>query len=435
MSAVFSLFFFFIYKLFILADLKYWIGLFPLRIEPYIIYFYSFLSLFQLAFVTYCIFSFSRKDRKIQFLSLMDNFSFLIVTMEIVNLALAGFFLLKCENDFYRLYFLFLTTFLIHPFFYMIFRINSYYYLRRSPIETLKIRVAGKIIFNLIVFSLTILYIYLKVFKEKKFFSLDIGLTTLIMTLNLFVLLILELLRIFNLKRFAARFAKEGGRDFETIYLQTLLKRYNNSNKFEQDDIFTSDYISNNLKDNFLKKGLSLDNKEHNVVLLSVRVKIADNASLESDELKDFVKTLGLFAREYDAFPFFGTGHFLLVFGFPADYKHKSYNAIEVAERLIRDSSRMVEGNESKFYVFAGICEGIIKAYMLPLRNSRKNDIYLKGAGAEFAEKISGIAAKENIPLLISSDFYNKMKNRIYVSRALKVKERDEEKILYQVKL
>ncbi len=434
MRIVFSFFLFFLYKLTILANIKYWLQLLPLRIEMPVVYFYSFVSLFQFFFIVYCVINFNKESKKNSLLSLIDNFSFLIIIMEIFSQIVAGIFLFKGENDFYRLYFIFLTNFLFHQIFYLFYRINSYSFLKGSFVETLKIRTAGRLFFNLLTFLITVCYVFLKVFREKSFFPLDIGLTIAILSLNLVILFVFEVLRTISLKKLATSPFTERYRDFDTLYVQTLFKRFKEAKKDDMNTFFVSDYISNNLREGFLKKGLSIEDREYRVVLISIKVRM-DNSQNEIDLMKDFIKTLGFFAREYDAFLVTGVEQFFLIFGFPVDFEHKNYNAIEVAERLIRDTAKMEDAEESRFYIFAGICEGNIRAYLLPLRNSKKNEIYIKGEGIEFAEKISNIARTQNIPLLVSGDFYEKMKNRIFVSKALKIREKNEERVLYQVKL
>ncbi|MCX7821793.1 MAG: hypothetical protein N2258_09005 [Brevinematales bacterium] len=429
MSVVFSIFLFFVYKLFIIDFVVLFQRLFPLRIDFPVIAFYTLISLFQFFFFLFNLIKLTRKDSDSTIL--IEYFSLLIILIEISSLLLSGYFLFKSENELNRLFSLFVSTFVIHPIYFFLNNMITNNFVTQD-LKTLKLRFLSPLFFYFISFLVPFIFIFNKIFIEKKFIFFDIVIFSVIILANILTIFFNYLIENYNIK-ILLTIGKI--KDLKTLYLKNAIDRLKQKEKNELNFI-DSTYLSQTIKGAFIKKGLSFINEDYEVTIVALKFNISIENYHEKNILENFCKTVGLFAKEYDAFPLFCIDQVFLIFGFPINYEHKNYNAIELVERIIKDTGNIVNSEfEGKIFLYAAICEGLVSPYLLNLRGGNYKDIYLRGNGINFAQKLSAIAEANKIPLIVSKELYEQMKSRILVEKALKIKDKEGELLVYQVRL
>ncbi len=429
MLFAFSIFLFFVYKILIVDIVVLLQRLFPLRIDLPIILFYFLISLFQFVFILFNLIKLAKK--KSDNTLLIEHFSFIIIFSEIVALLLSGYFLYNNENDINRISFIFVSTFLVHPIYYFFNNVIIIDFLNKE-LKTLKLRFLNPPLFYLISFLIPFVFICYKIFIEKKFIFFDIVIFTGIVFINLLTIFLNYFIENYNIKLFMT---KGKIKDLKTLYLKNAIDRIRQSDKNEY-VFMESSYLSSNIKETFIKKGLSFITEDYEVTVVSLRFNISIENYNEKSILENFFKTVGLFAKEYDAFPIFCIDQVFLIFGFPFDYEHKNYNAVELVERIIKDTGSLINSEfEGKIFLYASVCEGIVSPYLLDLRGTNYKDIYIRGSGINLAQKLSAIAEANKIHFLVSKELYEKMKTRIFIEKFLKIKDKEGEFVVCQVRL
>ncbi len=429
MLRVFSVFLFFVYKLVIIDIVVLLERLFPLRIDLPTIVFYLAISIFQFLFFIVNIIRLNKKN--VDNTTLVEYFSSIVVIMEIVALSLAAYFLFRNENEIKRLFFIFVATFLVHPVYYFSNNLIINNFINNEE-RTLKLRFFNPIFFYFICFLFPFIFILSKVFIEKRFIFFDVVIFVSIIFVNIFTIFLNYLFENHNIKVFITRGKIK---DLKTLYLKNGFDRIKKNENSEY-NFLNSDYLSDTIKSGFTRKGLSFINEDYEATIVSLRFNISIENYQDKIILENFCRTVGLFAREYDAFPVFCVNQFFLIFGFPVNYEHRNYNAIEVVERIIKDTGNIVNSQfEGHIFLYASVCEGTISPYLLNLKGTNYKDIYVRGSGINLAARLSAIAEANKIPLLISKELYEKMKTRVFIEKALKVKEKDGELLVYQVRL
>ncbi len=417
---------FFIYKIALVDLIFYLTKIFPLRIELPLILFYSGLSLFQLLFVFFSLFE-VKKEKGEDSLNFITNYGNILFFMELVVLVLCSYFLFKSGAALSRIMVVFISTFSIHPLYYILnwFFINHYL---KPDIKTLKLRFLSPVFFYAVSFLFSFIFITYKIFIEKKFLFFDIVVFSSVILINMFTIFIFYFKICYNIKLFST---KNKVSDLITLYLKNIFDRKGlNKNELS---FFDSEYLSLRIKKFFIDNGFSFSKEEYDVTIVSIRFFSSSDSKIENLDLEKFFKTIGLYAREYDAFPYFCLDQVFLIFGFPFDYEHRNYNAVELIERILKD--RVQQNEEVKLFLHASVCEGKILPYLVNIRGMGMKEIYIRGEGLQLAEKLSLVAEANGIHLLISSDLYQKMRERVYIEKGLKIKEKDKEIVVYKVRL
>ena len=425
-------FLFFIYKSLVMLCIKYLIFLFPLRIDLPLIYFYGFLSIFQFIFSLFLMSGYAKSKKA--YYKTLSNLPFLIVFTEILILLSCGYYLFKMEQDIVRVYFIILSVFNIHSIFYLLFSIISIFMLRKLELSIRNASFFSRFIYFLISYLTAFFFLFYKIFFIKKFTQFDILASLSVILTNIIVNFIFATIRYLNYKKLSKRPLLNYPLDFEIGFLQSIYDRVIKEKKSEWGGLFYSSYISENLKSKLLKYGFSILDREYEVVILSFGYSIDDIKFKEVDKLRDFIKSVGMYAIEYDAYPLFYGNKCFLLFGFPENYSHRYLNALEVAERLIKDNSKFIT-DRMEFLVHAAICEEKTKVMLLPVKSKNINEIVVAGRGIELAEKITDVCKSQRANLIITSKVYENLKSRVIIDRVYKLKEENEEIKLYQVRL
>lgn len=429
MLSVFSIFLFLVYKLVLIDIVVLLERLFPLRIDLPTIVFYFSISIFQFLFFLFNIIKLNKKN--VDNTTTVEYLSSMVVLMEIVALSLSGYFLFRNENEIKRLFFIFVATFLVHPIYYFSNNLIINNFINTEE-KTLKLRFLNPIFFYFVCFLFPFIFILSKVFIEKRFIFLDVVIFVSVIFVNIFTIFLNYLFENHNIKVFITRGKIK---DLKTLYLKNGFDRIKRNENSEY-NFLNSDYLSDTIKSVFTRKGLSFINEDYETTIISLRFNISIENYQDKIILENFCRTFGLFAREYDAFPVFCIDQFFLIFGFPFNYEHKNYNAIEVVERILKDTGNIINNEfEGKIFLYASVCEGMVSPYLLNLKGTNYKDIYLRGSGINLASRLSAIAEANKIPLLISKELYEKMKTRVFIEKALKVKEKEGELLVYQVRL
>lgn len=446
MHAFFSILLFACWKSLNWFALQYGIGFFHLRNQSILLYFYLIISGVQLLYVLWNVFFTSQKKRSV-FLSF---FSFTTVLMESAIFLTLFLFLTTLENSPVRLSMVF--AFLSPSF--------SYYFLFQQGLNRLLINDDTQVdlppkapwlvpLFYNLIFPAVIAG--LLVFLQPNLQSLPLAQLLFWCLLHASIVgigmawdrlrLVLGLARqIRQLSPFLLKPVVSPKANNEIGWIEQEIHRYEIRKKETyHEKTFISQYLSQEMKKEILKKGLPSKAQEITATVSTIRFDIKIQPTEESllidvpsdpmEILDKIIQIVGNYAEQYQAYPIFSHHQIHLIFGAPVYFEYLNYHALECSAQIINDLEQMTS-EVIKIHRHCGIIHG--KLYMGTLHSRGKDyrDLEFAGDAMLQSEQLANAAYQANIDLLTNEACIKDLKTKFFVEKNYRVQLDEETEII-----
>ncbi len=461
MSTLVSLIIFIAYKALILGTAYFAVQYYKMRFDIVTLYFYLFLSFFQLLFVAFQLFSRGRKNKTGQYLQAGIIFQYtpiITLSMEIIILGLSVSYLYSLENDLLNLLQTFTVLIPLHAIYYYLHSMLFGLIIKKRSVKIKSASIFPLLLFTLIAFFEPAGYMIYKYLYQIRLKLLDVSSLNSVIGISradiiMFVsIMIINGFLIFLFLYYKEIKAKSIYRMIEKLsivsnmktvpvddpneygYIETGIREFQDRLIKEKGDItLLNDYISKNIRNEITKSGLKQEGEEKMAAIATIRFSI----SLPETAPERYVKLInsvfvmmGEYADEYEAYPFFQLNKAVIVYGVPYYYEHEKYNSIEATQKTIGDMERIIENEGGEVSIHSGLYSGsvIVGAYNTKGRGLKEYSVV--GSGVEMSEKISLAAENIDAKMLVASGMIENLKNKFYPEKTFKLKMKNGEDLV-----
>ncbi len=453
MASLFNLLLFISYKALIVGIFYFTLQYFNIRLDILALYFYIFLSFFQLLYVIFQAFSGtgSKKDPSLRQFGVISQYTPIItILMEILMLSLSCYYLIKLENDLTSILLIFTSIIPIHTVYYYLNTVSFGFIIKKRNMKIGEVNIFSFFLFILIIFFEPAAYIFFKYFYSgtRKFPDLKIlisginmtGIDISLFTLTMLINGIVIFLFLYYKKNKAKSIYKIIGNlslvnspgeirinDInEYGYIETGIRDLQKRLFSEKESfMLINDYVSKNMRDEIKKSGIVLEGEEKTAVVVTIRIGfyIYDYTPGKYIKLLNSIFNLiGEYAEEYEAYPFFQLNRAVIIYGVPYYYEHSKLNAIEATQEMITDIENLINNEGGTVSIHAGIYSGTVVTGALNTKGKGILEYSATGEGIEVSEKIAWAAENIDARILVSYDMIDGLKNKFYPDRTLKLK-------------
>lgn len=440
MSRFLSLLFYLGYKAGIIYASWQILTYFNMRFDFIVLVFYGFLSLFQLTFVM--IQSLPKKKVAEHLGAIFQYTTVIIILMELIVVGMTVYYLFRLENDIFNLLFLVTALTPIHTLFYLLHSVAFSRVIRKLHTAVRRISSLPLLLFLAVSFGIPVAYPLIKVFLKTGLVQKDLTQDLLVSVFSIGFSLIAVFL-IFAEKTIKARkivsslerfsiFQTAAGGIFtvddpnEFGLVQSGINNLANQLVKEKENLsLLNDYISVNMKNETAKYGIVGKGETKIASVCTVRYSISDGNMTPENffrVMNSLTGIIGAYADDYDAYPFFGTGRALLVFGAPFHYEQHKLNAIESGQKICSDLVKFGSDEGVSLKVCAGIYTGKVLTGALYTKGKNLKEYSVLGEGVEISERISAAAENAGVPLLVSEPTLDELKGNFRPEKSYKIR-------------
>jgi hypothetical protein len=440
MAGIISILIYILYKIAEVSVSLYFLNYFTMRFDLLLAGFYGFLSLFQLIFIV--IQSLSRSKEKKQLSMVFQYTTIITILMELVALAMGGYYLMIQENDLYNL--LLILTFLTpaNILFYLVHSAVFTRIIRKRQIIVDHISVMPTMVFIFLSFGIPAAYVLSKTFVKNSLTPLDISLITAIFLLDGIAMMTLFIgkalkgrkiggyLRDFSLSLYNQDVSVDDPNEYG--FIQSQLQSLNKKLLKDKEDLtLYNDYISQNMRTQITKFAVNPAGESKTSTITTIRYHILDDLSAERQLIivNSIIRIIGEYADEYESYPLFEFSKAHLFYGIPYYYEHQRYNAIEASQKMIEDIQKLSVNEDVKISVAAGIFSGEVVSGPLNTRGRDYREYAVFGKGLETSEKISALAESQDLKILACTETVKGLENKFFPEKTYKIKMKNGEEI------
>ncbi len=427
--------------------LQYGIQFFHLRSQPFILPAYILLSVFQLIYLLWNLLITIRKKKS----QLLLYLPFTVVIMETAILLSTFGFLFSLENSPLRL--TLILSFLLP--------ISAYYFLFQQYLnrlllkkEEINIPIPPKspllipLFYNLIIPTLlsTILFALKADTAVRTLTILNLWITGNASIMGL--LIVLDRLslstrtgrQIKNLSPFLLNPVIHPIAVNGIGWIQNELHNYELRKKLVyHDKTFLTQYLSEDIKKEILKKGIALKSQEVTAAVSTIRFEVHLHPTEESllieapsdplQVLDKIMQMVGNYSEQYGAYPIFSHNQIHLIFGAPVYFEHLNYHAIECSSQILHDLNQM-HSEVVNIKKHCGIVHGTLYMGSLHSRGKDYTELQFTGSALLQSEQLANAAYQADITLLTNESCIKDLKTKFFIEKNYRIQLNDTEEII-----